>query len=49
MAEDGFWSLQAPIIRVTTPHTHIPFSSALERPLYPNPSRIAAAARRTMQ
>jgi pyruvate dehydrogenase E1 component beta subunit len=49
VAEEGFWSLQAPIIRVTTPHTHIPFSSALERPLYPNVARIVAAARRTLQ
>jgi acetoin:2,6-dichlorophenolindophenol oxidoreductase subunit beta len=49
IAEEGFWSLQAPIIRVTTPHTHIPFSAEMERPLYPNPDRIAAAVRRTMQ
>jgi pyruvate dehydrogenase E1 component beta subunit len=49
VAEEGFWSLQAPIVRVTTPHTHIPFSSALERPLYPSAARISAAVRRTMQ
>ncbi len=49
IAQDGFWSLQAPIIRVTTPATHIPFSTALESPLYPNAERIAAAARRTLE
>jgi acetoin:2,6-dichlorophenolindophenol oxidoreductase subunit beta len=49
IAEEGFWSLQAPIIRVTTPHTRIPFSAAMERPLYPNAERIAAAVRRTLQ
>jgi pyruvate dehydrogenase E1 component beta subunit len=48
VAEDAFWSLQAPIARVTTPHTHIPFSAALERPLYPNAEKIAAAARGLM-
>lgn len=45
VAQDGFWDLKAPIARVTTPHTHIPFSAPLERPLYPNPERIVAAAR----
>ena len=48
VAEEGFWDLQAPIARVTTPHTHIPFSADLERPLYPNADRIASAARQLM-
>ena len=48
VAEKGFWSLQAPIVRVTTPHTHIPYSAELERPLYPNPERIMAAVRGLM-
>jgi pyruvate dehydrogenase E1 component beta subunit len=48
VAQDGFHSLRAPIIRVTTPHTHIPYSAALEKPLYPNADRISAAARRLM-
>jgi pyruvate dehydrogenase E1 component beta subunit len=46
VAQEGFDSLRAPILRVTTPHTHIPFSAALEKPLYPNAEKIAAAARR---
>ena len=29
---------------MTTPQTHIPYSPSLERPLYPNAERIAAAA-----
>lgn len=45
VAQEGFWDLQAPIMRVTTPHTHIPFSATLERPLYPNADKITAAAR----
>jgi len=48
VAEEAFWDLQAPISRVTTPHTQIPYSAALERPLYPNADRIAAAARGLM-
>jgi pyruvate dehydrogenase E1 component beta subunit len=48
VAQEGFWSLQAPIMRVTTPHTHIPFSATLERPLYPNAEKIAAAARQVL-
>ncbi len=48
VAQEGFQSLRAPIARVTTPHTHIPYSAALEKPLYPNAERIAAAARRLM-
>jgi pyruvate dehydrogenase E1 component beta subunit len=46
VAEEGFGDLRGPIARVTTPHTHIPYSAALEKPLYPNPDKIAAAARR---
>ncbi|MGI9642530.1 MAG: alpha-ketoacid dehydrogenase subunit beta [Acidimicrobiia bacterium] len=48
VAQEGFWDLQAPIVRVTTPHTHIPYSADLERPLYPSADRIAAAARQLM-
>lgn len=46
VAQEGFDTLRGPILRVTTPHTHIPFSAALEKPLYPNAEKIAAAARR---
>lgn len=35
VAEEGFWNLQAPIMRVTTPHTHIPFSRHAEAPPVP--------------
>ncbi len=48
VAQEGFDSLRGPILRVTTPHTHIPFSATLEKPLYPNAEKIAAAARRLM-
>lgn len=45
VAEDGFWSLDAPIKRVVTPHTHIPYNAAQERSLYPTAERVAAAVR----
>ncbi len=49
VAEEGFWDLAAPIMRVTTPDTHIPFSPPLEHPLYPNPEKISLAARKTLE
>jgi pyruvate dehydrogenase E1 component beta subunit len=48
VAQEGFHSLRGPIVRVTTPHTHIPFSAGLEKPLYPNADKIASAARRVI-
>jgi acetoin:2,6-dichlorophenolindophenol oxidoreductase subunit beta len=49
IAEEGFWDLRAPIMRVTTPATHIPFSPPLEEGLYPDADRIAAAVRKVME
>jgi acetoin:2,6-dichlorophenolindophenol oxidoreductase subunit beta len=46
VAEQAFDSLKAPIMRVTTPDTHIPFSPALEKQLYPNATTIADAIRK---
>ncbi len=46
VAERAFDSLKAPIVRVTTPDTHIPFSPALEKQLYPNADTIAEAVRK---
>ncbi len=34
-----------PIVRLATPDVHIPFSPALEKPLYPSKDRIVAAVR----
>jgi len=48
VAQECFWDLQAPVERVTTPHTLIPFAREMERPLYPNVDKIVAAVRRTM-
>ena len=46
VAEEAFESLTAPIVRVTTPDTQIPFSPALEKQLYPSRAGIADAIRR---
>jgi len=46
VAEEAFESLRAPIVRVTTPDTQIPFSPALEKQLYPSRTTIADAVRK---
>ena len=46
VAEQAFDCLKAPIMRVTTPDTHIPFSPVLEKQLYPNALTIADAVRK---
>jgi pyruvate dehydrogenase E1 component beta subunit len=48
VAEHGFWNLRAPIARVNTPQTHIPFSPALEQGLYPTRERITAAVQQVL-
>ena len=49
VADQGFWSLRAPIVRVATANTHIPFSPAMEKGLYPTRERIVAAVKRTLE
>lgn len=48
VAEKVFDSLKAPIIRVTTPDTQIPFSPAIEKQLYPDAAKTIAAVKRVM-
>jgi pyruvate dehydrogenase E1 component beta subunit len=48
IAEEAFDALTGPVLRVTTPDTHVPFSPDIEKPLYPTPDRIVRAARRLM-
>ena len=48
VAEEAFESLRAPIVRVATPDTQIPFSPALEKQLYPSRDGIAAAVRKVL-
>jgi acetoin:2,6-dichlorophenolindophenol oxidoreductase subunit beta len=48
VAEEGFESLRKPILRLSTPDVHIPFSPVLEKPLYPGKDSIVAAVRRIL-
>src|SRR4051812_37229530 len=48
VSDEGFWDLRAPIIRVTTENTHIPFSPSMEPQLYPSTEKVVAAVRRTL-
>ena len=48
VSEEAFDCLRAPIARVTTPDTQIPFSPSIEKPLYPNAISIADAVRKVM-
>ncbi|HEU0069660.1 MAG TPA: transketolase C-terminal domain-containing protein [Alphaproteobacteria bacterium] len=48
IAEKGFKSLKAPIMRVNRPHTPVPFSPDMEAFMTPDAEKIAAAARRTL-
>ncbi|MGE3744554.1 MAG: alpha-ketoacid dehydrogenase subunit beta [Sphingomonadaceae bacterium] len=45
IVEHAFASLRAPVIRITTPDTHVPFSPSIEKALYPTTPRIVAAVR----
>lgn len=49
VVEVAFDALRAPIVRVTTPDTHVPFSRPIERPLHPSPDNIAEAAARLVR
>jgi acetoin:2,6-dichlorophenolindophenol oxidoreductase subunit beta len=48
VAEEAFWDLKGPVMRVTTPDNHLPFSSAMEKGLLPNKDKIVEAIRRTL-
>ncbi len=48
VAQEGFWTLQAPPQRVTTLMVHPPFSPALEKLMYPTEERIIAAVKTTI-
>ncbi|ADJ48839.1 2-oxoisovalerate dehydrogenase E1 component [Amycolatopsis mediterranei S699] len=46
-ADEGFWTLDAPVIRVGAAATPAPYAPSLEREWLPSPDRIAAAVRRS--
>ncbi|MDX6485751.1 MAG: acetoin:2,6-dichlorophenolindophenol oxidoreductase subunit beta, partial [Gaiellaceae bacterium] len=44
VAEDAFWYLDAPVVRLGAMDVPIPFSPVLEDETVPTPERVAAAA-----
>jgi 2-oxoisovalerate dehydrogenase E1 component beta subunit len=46
IVEERFAALDAPVMRVTYPDSHVPFSQVLEAANLPNPNTIAAALRK---
>lgn len=49
VAENAFGALKAPIMKVTAPHTPVPFAPSLEAAYIPDAGRIADAARKVMK
>lgn len=43
VCEQAFTSLRAPIVRLSAPDVHVPFSPVLEKQLYPNAEQIVVA------
>jgi pyruvate dehydrogenase E1 component beta subunit len=48
VADEGFWSLDAPIVRITTPHVPLPSAASLEDSALPSPDRIVDTIRRRL-
>lgn len=48
VCEQAFDSLRKPIIRLTAPDVHVPFSPVLERVLFPQKEQIIAAVRKLL-
>ena len=48
IAERAFGALKSPILKVTPPHTPVPYAPDLEQAYLPDPEKIAAAARQVM-
>jgi pyruvate dehydrogenase E1 component beta subunit len=49
VAEEGFWSLQAPIVKVASEQVHIPYSPVLEKLVYPTKEKIVTAVKGTLE
>jgi pyruvate dehydrogenase E1 component beta subunit len=49
VADEGFWSLDAPIGRITTPHIPLPSAASLEDLAIPSEDRIVDEIRRRME
>jgi pyruvate dehydrogenase E1 component beta subunit len=43
VADKGFWTLDNPIVKVTSPNTHIPFAPVLEDSFIPSVENVIKA------
>jgi pyruvate dehydrogenase E1 component beta subunit len=48
VADDGFWSLDAPVVRITAPHVPLPAAALLEDLAMPSVERIVETVRRRL-
>jgi len=48
VVDEGFWSLDAPIVRITTPHIPLPSAAVLEDLAIPTVDRIVETVRRRL-
>lgn len=49
VADEGFWSLDAPLVRITTPHIPLPAAPSLEDAAVPTVERIVETVRRRLE
>jgi pyruvate dehydrogenase E1 component beta subunit len=49
VADEGFWSLEAPLVRITAPHVPLPSAAALEDLAIPSADRIVEVVRRRLE
>jgi pyruvate/2-oxoglutarate/acetoin dehydrogenase E1 component len=49
VVDEGFWSLDAPIVRITTPHIPLPSAAALEDLAIPSVERIVTTVRERLE
>jgi acetoin:2,6-dichlorophenolindophenol oxidoreductase subunit beta len=49
VVDEGFWSLDAPIVRITTPHIPLPSAPTLEDAALPTVDRIVDTVRRRLE
>ena len=48
VADEAFWDLDGPVVRVTTPHIPLPSAAALEDRVIPDAARVVATVRETV-
>ena len=49
VADEGFWSLEAPLVRITTPHVPLAAAPVLEDAALPTPDRIVDTVRTRLE